>query len=78
MFLLASRSSGGPAGGIPTRALGSVGGAGLVRPVHADGSERVHHGHAEGHLAVLQLVRCLQNHVHAAYNCGHVSTNSSC
>lgn len=75
--LLANRSSGGPAGGIPTCALGSVGGAGLVRPVHADGRMCVHHGHAEGHLGVLQLVRYLQNHVHAAYNCGHVSTDSS-
>lgn len=72
---VACRSSGGPAGGLPLRALGSVGGAALVRPVLADGRMRVRHGHAEEHLAVLQLLRYLQNDVHAAYNCGHVSTD---
>lgn len=76
--LLASRSCGSPAGRIPTCVLGSVGGAGLVWPVHADGRVCVHHGHAGEHLGVLQLLCRLQNHIHAAYNCGHVSTDSSC
>lgn len=75
--LLAYRCSGSPAGGLRTCALGPVGGTGLVLPVHADGGLCVHHGHIEEHLAVLQLVRCLQNYVHAAYNCGHVSADTS-
>lgn len=75
--LLSYRGSGSPAGGLLTCTLGSVGGTGLVLPVHADGGMCVHHGHIEEHLAVLQLVRCLQNYVHAAYNCGHVSADTS-
>lgn len=75
--LFSYRGSCSPAGGLLTCALGSVGGAGLVLPLHADGDMRVHHGHDEQHLAVLQLIRCLQNHIHAAYNSGHVSTDTS-
>lgn len=75
--LFSYRGSCSLAGRLLTCALGSVGGAGLVLPLHADGSMRVHYGHDEKHLAVLQLICCLQNHIHAAYNSGHVSTGTS-
>lgn len=75
-FVLTShRSSGGSAGGLLTRALGCVGGAGVMHPLPADGGMRVRHGHAGEHLVVLQLVHPLQNHVHASHHRGHVSTN---
>lgn len=75
-FVLTShRSSGGSGGGLLTRALGCVGGVGVMHPLPADGGVRVRHGHAEEHLVVLQLIRPVQNHVHASHHRGHVSTN---
>lgn len=70
------RGSGSFAGGLLACLLGPVGGDGPLRPLPADGCLRVHHGHME-HLAVLQLIRPVQSHIHAAHHRGHVSTTQS-
>lgn len=51
-----------------------MGGVRAVRPLPADVGLRLHHGHASKHLAVLRLLHRIQDHVHAAHHCGHVST----
>ncbi|XP_045909100.1 thiamine transporter 1 isoform X1 [Micropterus dolomieu] len=73
---LVHRGFGGAAGGLPASELDSVGRAGSVCPLLADGYLCVCHGRAGGHLAVLQLVRPLQSHVHAAHHRGHISDRS--
>lgn len=68
------RGFGSSVGGLPACVLGCVGGAGSVCPLLADGRVCVRHGHTEEHLAVLQFIRPLQGHIHAAHHCGYVST----
>lgn len=75
--LLVHRGSGGSAGGLPACVLVSVGGAGSLCPLPANGCMCVCHGHTKEHLAVLQLIRPLQSHIHAAHHCGYVSTRIS-
>ena len=73
--MLVHRGSGSSAGGLPACVLGSVGGAGIVRPLPADGCVCVCHGHGARHLDVLRLVHPLQSHIHAADHRGHVSND---